>query len=76
MQSLDAVDTGVAAHIVGMSNDIAPGTVGAMSHYRTAERILMNLPPNVEIRAAAAAEAQAHATLALAAATLALGPHQ
>jgi len=71
-----AVDTGVAAHIFGMSNDTAPDAESAISHYRTAERILVTLPPNVDVRAAAATAAQAHATLALAAATLALGPHQ
>jgi len=62
-------DAGVAAHITGMSNDTAPDAESAISHYRTAERILVTLPPNVEIRAAAAAAA-------LAAATMVFGPHQ
>jgi len=70
------VDTYPAAHIMGMSNDTAPDAESAISHYRTAERILLALPGNAETRAAAAAAAQAHATLALAAATLALGSHR
>ncbi len=70
------VDTYPAAHIMGMSNDTAPDAESAISHYRTAERILLTLPGNAETRAAAAAAAQAHATLALAAATLALGSHR
>jgi len=57
-------DAWVAAHIRAMDNDTAPDAESAISHYRTAERILVTLPPSVEVSATAA---QAHATLALAA---------
>ena len=64
MRCVKTVDTGVAAHISGMSNDTAPDAGSSINHYRTAERILVTLPPSVEVSATAA---QAHATLALAA---------
>jgi len=65
------VNTRMAAHISGMSNDTAPDAESAISHYRTAERILTTLPVHLERRTADVIAAQAHATLALAATNMA-----
>ncbi len=74
------MDTGSAAHMVGMST--RENAIAAREQYAAAKECLTHelesreWSPDLKDSMRDLAEAQVHATLALAAATMALGPHQ
>lgn len=87
VQSLNTVDTGVAAHIMAMLTpeevmaaqqaDAQRDRVEADKQFAGAvDYISQSNKCNDDVGLLLVARAQVHATLALAAATMALGPHQ